>query len=86
MLVQGEKSETQIKGDKVSIDGKTGNLVAQGSVISQMLVQDVNPTTKERETTRSTGYGQQMQYDDASRKVTYTTKRTSCRPAGGFDG
>ncbi len=62
ILVQGEKSETQIKGEKVSIDGKTGNLVAQGSVISQMLVQDVNPTTKQRETTRSTGYGQQMQY------------------------
>ena len=46
MLVQGEKSETQIKGDKISIDGKTGNLLAQGSVISQMIVQDVNPTTK----------------------------------------
>ena len=43
MLVQGEKSETQIKGDKVAIDGKTGNLLAQGSVISQMVVQDIDP-------------------------------------------
>ena len=86
MLVQGEKSETQIKGDKVAIDGKTGNLVAQGSVISQMLVQDVNPTTKERETTRSTGYGQQMQYDDASRKVTYTTKAHLVGPQGDLTG
>jgi lipopolysaccharide export system protein LptA len=86
MLVQGEKSETQIKGDKISIDGKTGNLVAQGSVISQMLVQDVNPTTKERETTRSTGYGQQMQYDDASRKVTYTTKAHLVGPQGDLTG
>ena len=86
MLVQGEKSETQIKGDKVSIDGKTGNLVAQGSVISQMLVQDVNPATKERETTRSTGYGQQMQYDDASRKVTYTTKAHLVGPQGDLTG
>jgi LPS export ABC transporter protein LptC len=86
MLVQGEKSETQIKGDKISIDGKTGNLLAQGSVISQMLVQDVNPTTKVRETTRSTGYGQQMQYEDAVRKVTYTTKAHLVGPQGDLTG
>ncbi len=82
MLVQGEKSETQIKGEKIVIDGKTGNLVAEGSVISQMVVQDLNPTTKERETTRSTGYGQQMQYVDAERKVTYTTKAHLVGPQG----
>jgi len=86
MLVQGEKSETQIKGEKIAIDGKTGNLVAQGSVISQMVVQDFNPTTKERETTRSTGYGQQMQYDDALRKVTYTTKSHLVGPQGDLTG
>ena len=86
MLVQGEKSETQIKGDKISIDGKTGNLLAQGSVISQMLVQDVNPTTKVKETTRSTGYGQQMQYEDALRKVTYTTKAHLVGPQGDLTG
>jgi lipopolysaccharide export system protein LptA len=82
MLVQGEKSETQIKGEKIVIDGKTGNLVAEGSVISQMVVQDLNPTTKERETTRSTGYGQQMQYVDAERTVTYTTKAHLVGPQG----
>ena len=82
MLVQGEKSETQIKGQKIVIDGKTGNLLAQGSVISQMVVQDLNPTTKARETTRSTGYGQQMQYVDAERKVTYTTKAHLVGPQG----
>jgi LPS export ABC transporter protein LptC len=82
MLVQGEKSETQIKGEKIVIDGKTGNLVAEGSVISQMVVQDINPTTKVRESTRSTGYGQQMQYDDATRRVTYTTKAHVVGPQG----
>jgi lipopolysaccharide export system protein LptA len=80
--VQGEKSETQIRGEKIVIDGKTGNLVAQGSVISQMVVQDVNPTTKARETTRSTGFGEQMQYVDAERKVTYTTKAHLVGPQG----
>ncbi len=86
MLVQGEKSETQIKGDKVAIDGKTGNLLAQGSVISQMVVQDTNPTTKQLETTRSTAFGQQMQYEDALRKVTYTTKAHLIGPHGDVTG
>jgi lipopolysaccharide export system protein LptA len=81
-LVQGEKNETQIKGEKIVIDGKTGNLLAEGSVISQMVVQDLNAITKERETTRSTGYGQRMQYDDATRTVTYTTKAHLVGPQG----
>ena len=73
-LVQGEKIDTKIQAEKILIDSKTGNLTAQGSVVSLMNVQDVNPTTKVRETSKSTGQGQQMAYDDASRKVTYTTK------------
>ncbi len=73
-LVQGEKAETTVKAEKITVDGKTGNLTAQGSVISQMIVRDVNPSTKAREASRSTGSGQQMLYDDAQRKVTYTTK------------
>jgi lipopolysaccharide export system protein LptA len=73
-LVQGEKAETTVKADRITIDGRTGNLAAAGSVISQMIVQDVNPSTRMRETTRSTGSGQQMNYDDALRTVTYTTR------------
>ena len=86
MLVQGEKSETQIKGDKVAIDGKSGNLLAQGSVISQMVVTDLNPETKVRETTRSMAYAQQMNYEDALRKVTYTTKAHLIGPQGDLTG
>ena len=86
MLVQGEKSDTQIKGDKIAIDGKTGDLLAQGSVISQMFVQDVNPVTKVRETARSTASAQQMQYEDASRRVTYTTKAHLVGPQGDLVG
>ena len=73
-LWQGEKAETVIQGEKITVDSKTGNLTAQGSVLSTMIVQDTNPTTKLREATRSTGQAQQMVYDDAARKITYTTK------------
>jgi len=73
-LVQGEKAETTVKADKITLDGKTGDLTADGSVISQMIVQDINPSTNVREAARSVGSGQQMHYEDATRKVTYTTK------------
>jgi LPS export ABC transporter protein LptC len=73
-LWQGEKADTVIQAEKVSVDSKTGNLAAQGSVLSMMLVQELNPSTKERETSRSTGHGQQMLYDDTLRTITYTTK------------
>ena len=85
-LVQGEKAETNVKADKITVDGKTGNLVAQGSVISQMVVQDVNPSTKERQTQKSVGTGQQMNYEDAARKVTYTTKAHVIGPHGDLTG
>ncbi len=73
-LVQGDKAETNVKAEKIIVDGKTGNLTAEGSVISRMIVADVNPATNAREARASTGAGQRMLYDDASRKVTYTTK------------
>ena len=45
-----------------------------------------NPTSKVRETTRSTGPGQQMSYEDALRKVTYTTKARVVGPHGDLTG
>ena len=84
---EGANAEvTTIKGDKITVDGKTGNLSAQGSVISTMVVQDVNPTTKARETSRSTGQGQQMTYEDALHKITYTTKAVLIGPQGDLRG
>ncbi|HKY19740.1 MAG TPA: LPS export ABC transporter periplasmic protein LptC, partial [Vicinamibacterales bacterium] len=77
---------TKVKADKISVDGKTGNLNALGSVISTMIVQDINPTTKVRETSRSTGQGQAMIYEDALRKITYKTKATLIGPQGDLRG
>jgi lipopolysaccharide export system protein LptA len=81
-LWQGEKAETIIAGEKISIDGRTGDLTAQGSVNSVMNVQDTNPTTNVREISRSTGQGQEMVYEDALRKITYSTKAHVEGPQG----
>jgi LPS export ABC transporter protein LptC len=85
-LVQGEKAETNVKADKITVEGKTGNLLAQGSVISQMIVRDVNPASKTREPSRSIGSGHQMRYEDAVRVVTYTTKAHVVGPHGDLVG
>jgi LPS export ABC transporter protein LptC len=85
-LVQGEKAETNVRAEKIIVDGNTGNLRAEGSVISQMVVQDVNPATGEREASRSTGSGQLMLYEDALRKVTYTTRAHVVGPNGDLTG
>ncbi len=77
---------TRVKADKIAVDSKTGNLNALGSAISTMVVQDVNPTTKVRETSRSTGQGQEMIYEDALRKITYKTKATLIGPQGDLRG
>lgn len=77
---------TRVKADKIAIDSKTGNLNAGGAVISTMVVQDVNPTTKVRETARSTGQAQEMIYEDALRKITYKTKATLIGPQGDLRG
>ena len=85
-LVQGDKAETNVKADTITVDGSTGNLLAQGSVISRMIVQEISPTTKVREASPSIGSGQRMNYEDAIRKVTYTTKAHVVGPNGDLTG
>jgi LPS export ABC transporter protein LptC len=85
-LWQGEKLDTVIQGEKVSIDDATGNLRAEGSVLATIVLQDTNPTKDVKETTRSTGQGQQMVYDDTLRTITYTTKARLIGPQGDLTG
>jgi LPS export ABC transporter protein LptC len=85
-LWQGEQLDTVIQGEKVSIEDATGNLRAEGSVLATILLQDTNPAKNLKETTRSTGQGQQMVYEDALRTITYTTKARLIGPQGDLTG
>ena len=55
-LFQGE---TLVQGQKVSIDGRTGNLRAEGAVKSTIFVNDVDPDTKKPTSTASTATARQ---------------------------
>jgi LPS export ABC transporter protein LptC len=78
-LFQGE---TLIQGEKVSIEGRSGNLHAEGTVKSTIFVNDVDPETKQTKSTLSTASGGAMQYDDAERKMTYETTAHMLSPQG----
>jgi lipopolysaccharide export system protein LptA len=69
-LWQGET--TKINGDTIVVDDTTGNLEARINVRTDMILDEVDPNTKIRKATRSTGQSDTFVYDDAKRVATYT--------------
>ena len=66
------QGETTIKGDTIVVDDQKGDLSASGSVVSKMLLDQVNDKTKARETVRSLATSKDLVYEDKSRRATYT--------------
>ena len=90
-LIQGE---TSVKGDSIAIDNKAGNLGAAGNVVT-MTVLDTkdskdtteskdtkDPKAKKKERTSSTATAKDFNYDDATRRMTYTTDAHMSGPEG----
>jgi lipopolysaccharide export system protein LptA len=78
-LFQGD---TLVQGAKITVDGHTGNLQAEGGVKSTLIVNDTDPETKKPVASRAAGSGTTMQYEDADRRVTYTTSAHVTGPQG----
>jgi len=66
------QDQTSVAGDTITLDDKTGNLTATKSVRTVMFLDDVDPKTKERKTTRTTAVADTLVYEDAKRIATYT--------------
>ncbi len=73
-LFQGQ---TTVAGDTVVLDDRNGNLTAIGHARSVMFLDDVDPKTKVRKSTQTTGTGEQLVYEEAKRLATYTTGPTA---------
>jgi LPS export ABC transporter protein LptC/lipopolysaccharide transport protein LptA len=65
---------TKVNADTIVVDDKTGNLEARVNVHTEMMMDDVDPKTNVRKTTKSTGESEMFVYDDDKRLATYTTK------------
>lgn len=79
-LWQGK--ETTIKGDKIVLDDKNGNLAATGSVVTEMFLDETDSKTGQKKHSQTVGKSELFVYDDAKRLVTYTTKAHITGPQG----
>jgi LPS export ABC transporter protein LptC len=77
-LIQGE---TSIKGDAIAIDNKAGNLGADGNVVT-MTVLEASDKDKKKDRATSTATAKAFTYDDAERRMTYTTGAHMSGPEG----
>jgi len=66
------QGETTIKADTIVVDDQKGDLSAAGSVVSRMLLDQVNDKTQAKEPVRSIATAKTMVYEDKSRRATYT--------------
>jgi lipopolysaccharide export system protein LptA len=73
-LFQGQ---TTVAGDTIVLDDRNGNMTAKSRVRSVMFFDDVDPKTKVKKPTQTTGTADLLVYEDAKRLATYTTGPTA---------
>ncbi len=77
-LFQGD---TSIKGETIVIDNKAGNLSASGGVTSTTVLEEAGKD-KKKERVHSIATAKDLKYDDAARRLTYTTNAHMSGPEG----
>jgi LPS export ABC transporter protein LptC/lipopolysaccharide transport protein LptA len=76
------QGESAVQGDSIKIDTKAGNLKATGSVRSTWFVGQAGDTTKETKKVPTVASAQDLDYDDQTRRATYTTDAHVNGPQG----
>jgi LPS export ABC transporter protein LptC len=71
------QEKTQVQGDVIVVDDKSGNLTAGGHVRSVMFFDEVDTATKKKQAVQTTATGDAMIYEEARRVATYTTGPTA---------
>jgi lipopolysaccharide export system protein LptA len=80
------QDQTTVAGDTITLDDKTGNLTATQSVRTVMFLDDVDPKTKQRKSTRTTAVADKLVYEDAKRVATYTGSESELANLVGAQG
>jgi LPS export ABC transporter protein LptC len=73
------QEETSVKGDSLTIDNKAGNLGAAGNVVTTTVLEPKDGT---KDHSTSTATAKEFAYDDATRRMTYTTDAHMSGPDG----
>ncbi|HXW04885.1 MAG TPA: hypothetical protein VD833_06625 [Vicinamibacterales bacterium] len=70
------QDKSKIYADSIVIDDRTGNLTARGNTRTTMLLDDVDPKTKQRSARETNATADVLVYDEAKRLATYTSGPT----------
>jgi LPS export ABC transporter protein LptC/lipopolysaccharide transport protein LptA len=65
------QGDTSIKGDRITIDTKSGDLAAS-QVTSTTMLEQTNAKDNKKERVRSVASAKELAYDDSERRLTYT--------------
>ncbi len=76
------QGETAVQGATITIDDKSGNLLAKGNVRSTWRLEDTDPKTGRKEPKTTVATGEEFAYDDAERRATYTINARMNGPEG----
>src|SRR5262245_12225211 len=76
------QGETEVQGATIELDEQYGNLRATGSARSNMILQYVDRKTQTRTEVPSVATAEELFYEDALHRVTYTTNAHVTGPQG----
>ena len=76
------QGESVVLGDTITVDSRSGNLKAEGSVRSTLMVQQTDAKTKEAKRVATIATSRVLDYDDEARRATYTTDARLNGPQG----
>ena len=66
------QGDTSIKGERVTLDDRSGDLTAAGGVVTTMRLEQVNEKTKQPEQVLSVASANALAYEEARRRARYT--------------
>ncbi|HSK10757.1 MAG TPA: LptA/OstA family protein, partial [Vicinamibacterales bacterium] len=76
------QGDTSIKGDRIELDDRNGDLSASGQVISTMSLEQVDDRTKKPEKVRSVATADDLVYEEARRRALYSGNARLNGPQG----
>jgi LPS export ABC transporter protein LptC/lipopolysaccharide transport protein LptA len=80
------QGDTAITGDKITVDETTGDLFSNGKVRTSFVLEQLDTKTNETKKVPTIASSQDMHYEDALRRATYTTNAHVNGPQGDLRG
>lgn len=71
-----DQSQSKIDADTIVLNDRTGNMTARTNVSTSMMLEEVDPNTKQKKVSLTTATSDLLVYEDAKRLAVYTGTKT----------